>query len=587
MLMSRLGIDARPIVGALRHPSFLALLLVGCSGSDGSHTPRCSELTTEPSISAPCLSFVTEEFNGCLLGSPIEYRATEGRQVIVTSGDGRVAAISSDSGRTLWSVDLPELRDQMAYVVATPTLIDDHRLAIVWQDVPARNPAKGTRSSHRVAVVDLERGALDEGFPIVELTGSAGASDGGVVDFRPENALSRASLVHAPADPGSGYVYVSFGNAADIQPYHGFVFELDIDAWHDRGADAAISAVLVTTPETDCGVPGHSGSYEMVCGGGVWAPAGPEIVETDAGFDLVIPTGNGVLDPTRRDYAHTMMRLHGPGLAFDDACDPAACAHWNVHSPSVDCMQSCDNLFIPRFPDSMEMLDAESCEGLSFFGCYASLDWDLGSSSPRVADVPNGPRVVLMPAKDGSLYLTDFAKLGTLYDRMQVAETCGANGGNCRAKYAGMMVTKPETTLVDGELLALLATFETDKTNPAGLVGVRVTLRDGKPVLERAWEAPRFDTDEAVSAFRNRPSRVRLFDWHGETHAAVVDLGNGSQSGTLYLVRVRDGAIRSRQKLEGKGQRFVQPLAIDGRLLIPSCVDGSAGPGHLEAYRVQ
>ena len=233
------------------------------------------------------------------------------------------------------------------------------------------------------------------------------------------------------------------------------------------------------------------------------------------------------------------------------------------------------------------MLDVESCEGLSFFGCYTSLDWDLGAGSPTVADAPDGPRVVLMPAKDGSLYLTDFEKLGWLYDRSRLANTCGSNGGSCKMAYTGMMMTKPEITTVDGQLFAVLSTFESDTTNPAGLVGVRVTLHDGTPALERAWEAPDFESDEAVSAFRTRPSRVRLFDWHGETHAAVVDVGKDAARGTLYLVRASDGKVRARQKLEGPGQRFAQPLALGGRLFVNSCVDGNAGPGHLEAYRLQ
>ena len=539
----------------------------------------------EPSV-AP--SFVSETFDGCLLGSPLSYDGPDGPAVVVASGDGRIAAIAQDDGRTLFSVRLPARPDQMAHVLATPVMVDDHRLAVAWQDVPAgtRSPATDTRFSHRVAIVDLERGELDDAFPIVELAGGASATAGGIVDFQPEYALSRASLVHVGGDPGSGYVYVSFGNSRDIQPFHGFVFELDLDAWRDRGQGAAISALFVSTPETDCGSAGHSGAREMVCGGGVWAPAGPTVVTTDAGFELLVPTGNGVLDPTRRDYSHALLRFRGPGLAFDDGCDPAACASWDVNAPSVSCMQSCDNLFIPRFPDGVSRLDASACDGLSFFGCYAALDWDLGADSPAVADVPNGPRVVLLPAKDGSVYLMDFAKLGTLYDRLQIAEACGNNGGSCSADWAGMMVTKPETTVVDGRLLAVLSTFEFDQKNPAGLIGVRVVPNDGNPVLEKAWEAPRFDTPEAVAAFRSHPSRVRLFDWEGETYAAVVDVGDASP-GTLYVVRVRDGAIGVRQPLAGKGQRFAQPLADGDRLFVPSCVDGGAGPGRLEAFRLQ
>jgi hypothetical protein len=566
------------------------LLLTACTSrhEQTRSAPFCDQPDGAGSSACVTPSFVSEAFDGCLFGSPLAYQGPDGPEVVVVSGDGHVAALSQDDGRARFDLRLPARPDQMTLVVATPALIDDRRLAVAWQDVPADSdsPVTDTRFSHRVAIVDLDRGELDDAFSVVELAGGANATEGGVVDFRPEYALSRASLVHAEGKSGRGYVYVSFGNVRDIQPFHGFVFELDLDAWRDRGESAAISAVLVTTPETDCGSTGHSGAREMVCGGGIWAPAGPEVVTTDEGFEMIVPTGNGALDPTRRDYAHTMMRLRGPGLAFDDGCDPTACASWDVQAPSNECMQSCENLFIPRFGDSVSTLDAGACDGLSFFGCYAALDWDLGAGSPTVAGVPNGPRVVLLPAKDGAVYLTDFAKLGTLYDRLQVAETCGSHGDGCSADWAGMMVTKPETTVVEGGLLAIVATFEFDESNPAGLVGVRVGLDASKPVLQKAWEAPRADSPEALTAFRSHPSRVRLFEWEGETHAAVVDVGRGSKSGTLYVVRARDGAVRARQPLDGNGQRFAQPLATGGRLFVPSCADG-AGPGRLEAFRMR
>jgi hypothetical protein len=560
---------------------FTVLALASCGGD---HVAVPDEVCTG------CITpaFVSETFVGCLLGSPLEYDGTDGPLAIVASGDGRVAAVDPDDGTTRWSVTLPARSGQMAHVIATPALIPGGRLVVAWQDVPgdATAPAIAARFSHRAAVVDLERGVLDDAFPTAELAGSAPSLDGGVVDFRPEYALSRGALVHAPSPDGRGYVYVSFGNARDIQPFHGFVFELDLDAWHDAGASSAVSATLVTTPETDCGKTGHSGAREKVCGGGVWAPAGPEVVETDEGFDLIVPTGNGALDPTRRDYSHTMMRMHGPGLRFDDGCDPALCASWDVQSPSLDCMRSCDSLFVPRFTEQGTSFGAAACDGLSFFDCYAALDWDLGAGSPAAFDVPDGPRVVLLPAKDGSVYLTDFTKLGTLYDRLQLVEPCGSRGATCTADWAGMMVTKPELASVDGAPLAVLATFAFDDGTPAGLVGVRVRMTDGAPVLSKAWEAPSFGDAEAVAAFRGHPSRVRLLDAGGATYAAVVDVGNRSMPGELYLVRVTDGAIRARQALAGPGQRFAQPLAIGAHLLVPSCVDGGAGPGRLEGFRV-
>lgn len=55
----------------------------------------------------------------------------------------------------------------------------------------------------------------------------------------------------------------------------------------------------------------------------------------------------------------------------------------------------------------------------------------------------------------------------------------------------------------------------------------------------------------------------------------------------LFVVRARDGALRARHPLTGNGQRFVQPLAAGGRLFVPSCADGGAGPSRLEAFRMR
>jgi hypothetical protein len=448
-------------------------------------------------------AFHSEVFDGCLMGSPLLHNAATGPEIVVASGDGRVAAIDPADGRTLWSVRLPARNGQMAHVASTPVLIPGGRLVVAWQDIPegSANPPVAERFSHRAAVVDLDAGALDDTFPTLTITGSAPSADGAVVDFQTEYAFSRAALVHAPGSRGRGYVYVSFGNARDIQPFHGWVFELDLDGWHDAGTKGAISASLVTTPETDCGRAGHSGAREMVCGGGVWAPAGPAVVPTASGFELLVPTGNGALDLPRRDYAHTLMRIRGPGLRFDDGCDPAECASWDVEAPSPGCVQSCESLFVPRFAGRETSFDVEECEGLSFFGCYAVRDWDLGADAPAVVDVPEGPRVIVLPAKDGSVYLADFAKLGTLYDRLKLVEPCGSHGARCTEDWAGMMVTRPEIAEAGGALVAVIATFEPDDRNPAGLVGVRIIAKQGVPSLEKIWEAPSFDGAAAVTAF--------------------------------------------------------------------------------------
>src|SRR6185503_13146805 len=99
---------------------------------------------------------------------------------------------------------------------------------------------------------------------------------------------------HGRLDPSSlGYVYVSFGSFQGLPPWHGWVFEIDLDAWKARGPESAISAVLLTTPETKCDGAGAAAGEN--CGGGVWAPTGPQVIPKADGFDILVPTGNGRL----------------------------------------------------------------------------------------------------------------------------------------------------------------------------------------------------------------------------------------------------------------------------------------------------
>ena len=110
-----------------------------------------------------------------------------------------------------------------------------------------------------------------------------------------------------------GLVYVSFGNVRDLQPWHGWLFEIDLDAWQaqaqneiDDAGDGVnptdpvnpITGTLVTTAaEGDCGAEDSDGPREMACGGGIWAARGPEVIADPAspdGYALLVATGNGL-----------------------------------------------------------------------------------------------------------------------------------------------------------------------------------------------------------------------------------------------------------------------------------------------------
>jgi hypothetical protein len=256
-------------------------------------------------------------------------------------------------------------------------------------------------------------------------------------------------------------------------------------------------------------------------------------------------------------------------------------------------MASCQNLFMPRLllGQSMPEGPGRVCAGRTFLGCYAALDWDLGANAPTVVDLPGGPKVILQPGKDGSVYLVDADHLGTLYDRAPIMVGCGEGGGNCAATWAGTIVTRPEIAMVDGAVLALVPTFVEDDAHPAGLQALEIEMAGGRPQLSPRWQAPRFTDPSSVSAFRNHPSGVTIVDVSGEPFAAVVDTAVPGQLGTLYWVRVRDGEIVQKVKLGGGGQRFASPLAVDGTLYVPSCErtgtpSFNEGPSHLEAFSI-
>ena len=535
----------------------------------------------------------------CMYASPLLVQSQGERFVMVAAGE-MLTAIDPDSGDARWQVAISAPARQNSWIVATP-VVAGSKLVVVFQHTQLM---KRDRLSHHAVVVDLETRDLDPEFPELEFVATKPAFDGKRVAFSPRNAVSRAALAYAPLpDRELGLVYVAFGNSQDIQPWHGWVFELDLEAWRREvrfdgpielpdvpGAAPelqpdAISGVLLTTPESDCGESGASGSREMRCGAGVWSPAGPKIYPSaDGAFELLVPTGNGILDLNRGDYAHSLMRLRR-GLSFDPHCDMTQCRSFNPRNPPLDCVASCRDLFIPRILPGAPALRPESgaCEGLSLFECYAALDYDLGANSPAKLRLPSGRTVIVLPAKDGAVYLMDGDHMGTLYDRQQLAQPCGTRTDRCRTDWAGMMVTEP--LILDSESggkLILLSTFESDRSHPAGIIGLKVEENAERAWLTRLWQAPRFADPLALQLFRQHPSRIAALQLAGHNYAFVVDVAQGA-IGHLIGVRAEDGALASHVALRGPGQRFVQPLAFENRIYVPSCTRDS-GPSQIEAY---
>ncbi len=519
-------------------------------------------------------------FAGCIATSPLLIASQDSAFVLVAASDGLLAGVQPKTGQRVWELRLPVPEGYRPWLLATPVQFQN-KLVVAYQ---VRALRSHERISHRVAVIDLDQRRLDPAFPVVELQAQKTSSDGtGVVRFNPATALSRSALVYAPGgDDHLGYAYVSFGNYLDIQPWHGWVFELDLSAWLDRGAQAAISGVLLTTPEESCPQEGKSGARHTICGGGVWAPAGPQVFPVGDGFELLVPTGNGQLDPPRQDYANALMRA-GPGLAFESGCDVQLCADFDPSEPALACLESCKNLFLPRLPAGEDALRPASgvCDDKTFWECLAWMDYDLGANSPVKVEVPDGPTVYVQPGKDGSAYLVDAEHMGLLYDRHTLVEVCGTAEDTCRIDWAGMVVTKPTLTEVDGTPVVIIPTFMPDSTHSAGLVALKIILVNGKPRFEPFWQAPDFSTQEARDRFRYHPTRavVAQFGEAGEKYAWVGDMN------FALGVRVRDGHIIERQKMLGWRSRNLLPLIHDDILYIPTCKHDD-GPSRLEAYAI-
>ena len=199
-----------------------------------SSEPRPSRLFPRPGDG-------TEQFPGCLYASPLSVSSRGRTFVAIASSDGTVAGLEPETGHTAWKVRLPAPAGQEPFLLATPVRVGTS-LVVAFA---VRDAATKVRVSHRVAVIDLEARAVDPTFPEVALSAARPTADGtAMVTFNPSTQISRAALAHAvPAGHALGMVYVAVGNIQDLQPWHGWVFELDLDAWHGAGGENSKSCI--------------------------------------------------------------------------------------------------------------------------------------------------------------------------------------------------------------------------------------------------------------------------------------------------------------------------------------------------------
>jgi len=565
--------------------------------------------------------FVSDPAPGCLYASPLLVETDgDGTELVLTvSQDGLIQGIDPETGaverETRIAVDPPERVE----LLATPAIVGDGRYAVLaWQDL-----RESTRIRHRVAVFDLSDWAFSDAFSELVLAATHPTWDGErTIAFDSGFQLLRAALIPVPprnAGDALGKVIVSLGNGPSIQPFHGWVFELDLDAWRGVSAEddalaAARSGLLLTTAEDRC----FDGHPAMTCGGGVWNAAGPRLVPgatPEEPPSLLVPTGNGRVDFDRQAYAHAVLRV-GEGLRLEPGCDEASCSPFDELAPDPACLASCANVFVPRLDPGEPALvggvgapafretdrplleagqrfpDCAPPSGpLSFMECYGAIDADLGANTPVVVDDPRGEgRLLVQAGKDGALYLIDGETLGVQYERLQLMPFCGTENDPCIAFWAGTLVTEPVATEVDGTPVVVLPAFIADRTHPAGIHAVDIVVgEDGDPTFRPRWQVPDPASSAAVAAFRHHPGRPVLVELDGETHVAVLEVERDRNRGpgTLWVVRIRDGAVVIRQPITDGGNRYVRPLLRGPDLYLNTCDKDGATRGRLLGFRLE
>ena len=522
------------------------------------------------------------KFNTRILASPLLDLSRDKPRIIVPLENGIIALQDAESGAITRKIQIPVAQGSRIQISATPFNIGSN-LVVLYRYVEDEQLV-----SYQVAVVDIENNRLNGAFPVIRLAAEKLTADGlAIVKFRADKAYSHSAVKHAPKQGSElGFIYVAFGNAGDIQPFHGWVFEIDMNAWKLGGVKKAISSVLVTTAESECPVNDQWGTKEMICGGGVWTPAGPQVDMEKGGFELLVPTGNGQIDLARHDYANTLMRLK-QGLQFDPECDEQYCTNFNPSNPSIACLESCRNLFIPRLDPKNKPLRPASgdCDDKTFWECLAGMDYDLGANAPVKVTLKDGPTVWVQAGKEGGVYLIDAEHLGTQYDRMQIIDICGTKTDACKVSWRGMIVTHPVVAYIEEDPIVIIPTFISDSSHAAGLIALKIIMENNKPKFQKIWQFPEPTSKQATQSFRSHPSLpvIANIGEADEFFVWVVETGN---PGTLYGVRVKDGSLAAKISLVGTGYPLSTPIIYNNTIYVTSNAPGIK-KSWLEGYRIE
>ena len=229
------------------------------------------------------------------------------------------------------------------------------------------SPGKFHQRLHALAVTT---GVEKFSGPVEIRASMHGHGDGSVqgeVAFGPLRENPRASLLLV-----NGVVYLTWGSACDVGPYHGWVMAYDAQSLQQK-------AIFNASPDAD--------------DGGIWAgDTGPA---ADKEGNIFLATGNGRFDVNKggRDFGDSLLKLHldGQNLSVGDYFAPFDVDNLNAN------------------------------------------DQDLGSGGPVVLPDQTGPypHLALIAGKDPTIYVVNRDQMGHYrpQDNSHAVQAVGMGGG--------------------------------------------------------------------------------------------------------------------------------------------------------------
>lgn len=374
--------------------------------------------------------------------------------------------------------------------------------------------------------------------------------------------MARSAIAYMPVKGELGRVYVGFGADRDQGIWHGWLFEVDLEAWRRTSGQQAVRSVLLTTPVDDCS------EEKKDCGGGIWAYDGPQVYQSRSGYEVLVQTGNGRLDLSKGSYAQSLLRL-SPGLKFAPKCSVGACESVNPLDPSSACLETCENLFVPRLlPGEPNLSPVDrSCEGKSFLQCLDVNDWDFGGGSPLWFSL-EGQNLIITASKAGGVYLLDGDRMGLMYDAKQAGLLCGTVASPCPAPWEGISLARPTIVRRAEQTIALVPTYNYDSVSPAGVVAYAIE-GSPQPKMREIWRAPSQESKEAIKWFREPPTRLILTS--GSEHDdPIAWIADNSAEGRLLGIRVSDGKVLANLRTAGRPSRNARPESDARHIYLPT-----------------